>query len=401
MTTNIHVSDVRGAGKLTIDAIRGITDIVEDMHQTIASIAGIFGDLDRHRTSGITGLVYWNIRMMSSLVGVTIDIMLDHIARFHETKESTPAREAVLAIINGVLGDHLLSSGNPMAIQMQFRRDGKPLVPNDPAFLADLQKSDGKIALLVHGSCMNDLQWRRRGHDHGAALAKDLGYLPLYLHYNTGRHISENGKELSGLLENLVHQLPHPLEIVIIAHSMGGLVSRSACYYGKEKSHLWMDHLRKIVFLGTPHHGAPLERGGNWIDYLLQISPYSSPLARLGKIRSAGVTDMRYGNILDDDWIDYDRFNDSRDFRTVVPLPDNVQCYAIAVTLGKEANCFGDHLIGDGLVTLNSALGRSRRPVYNLEFPRDRQWIGRHIHHLDLLNHNQVYETIKEWLQAD
>jgi pimeloyl-ACP methyl ester carboxylesterase len=104
------------------------------------------------------------------------------------------------------------------------------------------------------------------------------------------------------------NQLPLPIELVIIAHSMGGLVSRSACHYGKVAGHSWLNHLLKIVFLGTPHHGASLERAGNWIDIILEISPYSAPFSRLGKIRSAGVTDLRYGNILDEDWKGRDRF---------------------------------------------------------------------------------------------
>ena len=288
-----------------------------------------------------------------------------------------------------------------MPFPMQFRRNGVPLAMDDQGFNQAVRQSDGKIALMVHGSCMNDLQWHRQGHDHGAALARDLGYLPVYLHYNSGLHISQNGREFAGLLEMFMNRLPQPLELVIIAHSMGGLVSRSACHYGQVEGHSWLTHLKKMVFLGTPHHGAPLERAGNWIDVILEISPYSAPFSRLGKIRSAGVTDLRYGNILDEDWKERDRFKCSGDHRSAAPLPEGLRCYTIAATTGKKSSILGDKFMGDGLVTLDSALGRNKNAGMNLSFPKTHQWIAREMNHMDLLNHPEAYDTIKGWLKSE
>jgi pimeloyl-ACP methyl ester carboxylesterase len=394
-------SDIRGAGNLTLDAIAGITDLVEAMHHTISSLGGILGESNQNRTTGITGLVYRNIRTVSGLVGGSIDLLLKQFSSLLGEKCSSPEREVVLAALNGVLGDHLAARNNPLAIPMQFRLNGVPLAMGDQAFKQLVRQSDGKIALMVHGSCMNDLLWNRQGHDHGTALANDLGYLPVYLHYNTGLHISQNGREFANLIEVFFNQLPLPIELVIIAHSMGGLVSRSACHYGKVAGHSWLNHLLKIVFLGTPHHGASLERAGNWIDIILEISPYSAPFSRLGKIRSAGVTDLRYGNILDEDWKGRDRFEYAGDHRSAVPLPEGLQCYTIAATTSKESSMLGDQLIGDGLVTLNSALGRHKNADLNLLFPETHQWIARDMNHMDLLNHSEVYETIKQWLDSE
>jgi pimeloyl-ACP methyl ester carboxylesterase len=394
-------SDIRGAGNLTIDSIAGITNLVESMHHTIASLGGILGEPNQNRMTGITGMVYRNIRTVSGLVGGSIDLLLKQFSSLLGEKYSSPEREVVLAALNGVLGDHLATRNNPLAIPIQFRRNGVPLTMGDQAFNQSVRQSDGKIALMVHGSCMNDLLWNRRGHDHGAALARDLGYLPVYLHYNTGLHISQNGREFADLIEVFIKQLPQPIELVIIAHSMGGLVSRSAYHYGKIAGHSWLNHLLKIVFLGTPHHGAPLERAGSWIDIILEISPYSAPFSRLGKIRSAGVTDLRYGNILDEDWKGRDRFEYSRDHRIAVPLPDELKCYTIAATTSEKSGILGDKLIGDGLVTLNSALGRHKNADLNLLFSETRQWIAPDMNHLDLLNHSKVYETIKQWLESE
>ena len=93
--------------------------------------------------------------------------------------------------------------------------------------------------------------------------------------------------------------------------------------------------MNQIVFLGTPHHGAPLERAGNWIDILLGATPYAAPFARLGKVRSAGITDLRHGNLLDEDWGGRDRFARGADRRVPVPLPDGMRCYAVATTAGE------------------------------------------------------------------
>jgi len=391
-------TDLRGAGHLTIEAISAITDIVESLHHTITSFSGILGEPDQNRTKGITGMVYRNIRTVTELVGGGIDVLLDQLSLMLDETNSSPAREAVLSALNGVLGDHLVSRNNPLAIPMQFRRNGKPL--NDQAISEAVQQSKGKLAMMVHGSCMNDLQWKRQGHDHGKALFHDLGFVPIYVHYNTGLHISENGRKFSDLLETIINQSPQPIELSIIAHSMGGLVSRSACHYGKISGHTWLNHLRKLVFLGTPHHGAVLEKGGNFIETILEISPYSAPFSRLGKIRSCGLTDLRYGNVVDDDWKGRGRFDLSGDHRIPVPLPEGVQSYSLAATTCKKRNKLTDDVIGDGLVTLRSALGHHKNAELNLLFPESHKWVGQNMNHMDLLSHPEVYKTIKKWLKT-
>jgi hypothetical protein len=179
---------------------------------------------------------------------------------------------------------------------------------------------------------------------------------------------------------------------------MGGLVARSACHYGALARHEWLRRVDKIVFVGTPHHGAPLERGGNWVDILLGASAYTAPLARLGKIRSAGITDLRFGNLLDEDWNKRDRFKRTADLRVSVPLPRGISCYTIAATTGKAAGDLSDRLLGDGIVPLASALGRHANPRLALTFDDSRQWVAYGTNHLGLLSRPEVYAQIKEWL---
>jgi pimeloyl-ACP methyl ester carboxylesterase len=397
--TPIRPSDVRGFNRLAIDAIVGLTDLVEAMHHNIARAPGILGKPTQRRTTGITGLVYRIIRMVTALVGGGIDAVLAQLIPMLGDGSSSPGREAVLAVLNGVLGDYLAATDNPLAIPMRLRRDGQPLKLEAQALAAAIPQPSGKLVVLVHGLCMNDLQWNRKGHDHGAALARDLGYTPLYLHYNSGLHISTNGREFSDLIDALLKQWPVPLkELVIIAHSMGGLVSRSACHYCTVAGNDWLRHLSKLIFLGTPHHGAPLERGGNWLHIIMGMSPYTAPFTRLGKIRSAGITDLRYGNILDEDWEGRDRFEHSEDPRRPVPLPDGVQCYTIAATTGRKVGDLSDRFLGDGLIPLRSALGRHKKSDLTLSFPEAQQWIGYGMNHLDLLSQPEVYEEIRRWI---
>ena len=188
-------------------------------------------------------------------------------------------------------------------------------------------------------------------------------------------------------------------DFVIIGHSMGGLVARSACRYAEETGHVWRKKLNRLVFLGTPHHGAPLERIGNWIDAVLGKMPYAAAFGRLGKIRSAGITDLRYGNLMDEDWRGRDRFaHEPEDTRRPVPLPRGVGCYAIAATTAASPGGLED---GDGLVPVASALGRHKDSARRLRFPAARQWVARDTGHLDLLGRRDVYERIAGWLDRD
>jgi len=398
-TSPVHPVDLLGFSRLAVDGTVRTTDLIEAMHHAIAGAPRILAAPDRGIASRITGLVYDSIRAITGLVGGGIDATLIPLIPMLRERRSTPQREAVLAVLNGVMGDYLAATHNPLAIPMRLHRKGQPLTLEMPALAAAIPRPGRKLLLLVHGLCMSDRQWTRKGHNHGTALARDLGYTAIHLHYNGGLHISANGRAFSNLIEDLLDQWPAPLEeFAILAHSLGGLVSRSAYHYGTAVGHRWPHRLDKLVFLGTPHHGAPLERVGNWVNVVLELSPYTSPLARLGKIRSAGITDLRYGNLLDEDWEGRDRFDRSGDHRLPVPLPRNVRCYAIAGNIGTKSTEPGCGLPGDGLVPVNSALGRHHEPGRSLSFAKSRQWIGYGMNHWDLLNRPAVYQQIVRWL---
>jgi pimeloyl-ACP methyl ester carboxylesterase len=387
------LSDLKGAGRLAIDTVNGVIDIVESVHYNISSLGGLLARNRKQRTSGITGMVYKNIRTITNFAGAGFDALLAKLPPIIGEKEPTPEQEAILSALNGVIGDHLEKTNNALAIRMKLRQGGKPI---DKSIWQNEKSS--KFLLMIHGSCMNDLQWNRKNHNHGTALASEFGYQPIYLHYNSGKHISENGGELSVLLESFFEIMSNENQLIILAHSMGGLVARSAFYYAKQRKFDWPRRLKKIIFLGTPHHGAPLEQTGNWVDNMLESNPFSAPISSVGKIRSAGITDLRYGNILDNDWNKRDRFDPVGDQRAPVPLPDNIECYTLAATIAGKPNKIGDDIVGDGLVPLYSALGKHSKPEFHLKFKAENQQIVRNLKHLDLLNNTEVYNKLKTWL---
>lgn len=398
-------SDLRGAGRLIVDAVVGVTGIVESMHRNISGLAPVVGPSRQGGTTGITGLVYRSIRGISRGVGFGLDFALAQLAPLLRNNDSPIQREAVSAALNGVLGDYLVASNNPLAISMRLRKDGRPLTLDRPSLQQDFPRPTARLVLWVHGLCMNDLQWLRNGHDPSASLARDLDHTALHLHYNTGQHISTNGRQFAELLERLVQAWPVPIgELVIVGFSMGGLVTRSACHYATQADYAWPDRLKKLIFLGTPHHGAPLERAGNWTDILMGISPYSAPLARLANIRSAGVKDLRYGNVIDADWQSVGSGH-IHDPRNPVPLPENTRCFALAATQQPpsdlEATRAGARLRGDGLVPVDSALGRHENPELSLTLPTSHQRILYGLSHLDLLSDPGVCDQIYCWLTGE
>ena len=388
----------RGASRLAFDAVEQVTNIVEAMHANIAAASPPLGKGTHGPTRGITGLVYDSTRLVNEVSRTTLDRALDLLTRHVEWPLPQPQADSLTSAVNGVLGDYLAATANPLAIAMRPRRHGQRLTLEREALAAALPGASSKILLVVHGLCMNDRQWHRKNHDHGAALARDSGYTPVYLHYNSGRHVSENGREFAALLEQLVDAWPVAVtELSVLAHSIGGLVTRSACHYGAEAKHRWLASLRRVVFLGTPHHGAPLERGGNSLQTILGISPYTAPLARLGWLRSAGITDLRYGNLLDEDWQDRNRFAPTGDPRQPVPLAQGVECYALAATIGQSRDDLNDRLLGDGLVRVASALGRHGDATKALPIPESHQWISYGTSHWDLLSDLGVYARLRDW----
>ncbi len=406
----VQLSDLHGYSSLAVQATLGVTNLVEAMHHTILRLPAPVGSGTSQPTLPVHGVVnatlrttsgwvYSAIRGVTNLVGGGFDVALRQLQPELDNIPSSAERAAIISILNGVLGDHMTEHDNSLTIAMGWRHAGMPLQLSPQALAHTLPHTSGKVLVLLHGHCMNELQWTRNGHNHGQVLAAATGCTPVALRYNTGLHISTNGRALADQLEQLVSAWPVPItEVTIVGYSMGGLLARSAFHYGQQAGHHWMTQVGRLLFVGTPHHGSMVERAGNMLDVALELSPYSRALARLGKIRSAGTTDLRFGNLIDEDWNGRDRFAPGADPRHPVPLPAHVQCYAIAAMLAKAHGALPDQWVGDGLVPVNSALGKHPDERRALNFAPTHQKVVTETSHLGLLDSPQVCAQLQEWM---
>lgn len=403
---HFRAEDLRGVVQLATQATRGVARMAEGVHQSVWGSLGVPGGKTTGTTRGLTGLIYQTVHGVTQLVGSGAEAILGKLQPLLDAADAeapeTPEREAVLAALNGVLGDRLAASGNPLATRLQLRHAGQRLDWTTPSAPPAKTSVGGKLLIIIHGLCMNDLQWTHTTasgevRSHATALGA-LGYTPVYVRYNTGLHTSENGAALATELDLLVAHWPVPVtEITVLAHSMGGLVTRSAVLQ-TGPSAPWRQVLKNIVFLGTPHHGAPLERAGNWVDVILGATPYSRPFAKLGQLRSAGITDLRYGFVSPEDWQGHNRFQKGPDRRIPVPLPEGVACYTVAATTAAKRGALADRLLGDGLVPLRSALGVHDDAKHTLVFAKPSQCIAYRMNHMELLHRPEVTTQLLAWL---
>lgn len=397
--SHIHSTDLRGLADIVTDATLQVTNLAEDLNHRIVHPPYLPSSPIQHLITGIAGIVYSSVRYTTKLVANGLDKTLSLFHKSLAIAVPFDKKEVGISIVNGIIGDYLDKQNNPLTLKMQFRHLGVPIAPNAASILETYPNVSGKILLIVHGLCMSDIGWKYKGHNHGEDLARELNMTPVYLNYNSGLHISTNGKKLNLMLEELLANWPVPVEeFIILSHSLGGLISRSAIYYGQKEGNNWQKQLKKMFFLASPHQGAPLERIGNYVERFLEAMPYLKPFSRLGKMRSSGITDLRFSNLVDEDWKDIPRFEGRPDNRQPIPLPQHTACYAVAATIGKQGDTFSAQTIGDGLVQLESALGMHKNPIKNLGFPKANTFIAYETNHLDLLGNLAVYEQLKYWL---
>ena len=395
-----HLSDIRALAQLLTLALPAAVQITEAVHQAVLSGMGITGRAEG-KTAGITGLVYRGVNGAANTLGSSINGLLARLPPTppQEHIPETPKRAALIATLNGVMGDILVEHHNGLAIPMTLRYRGQPL---DWQAMPDDLPRNGRVLLMIHGLCMNDLQWHTlhqgKPVNHGEQLAATLGYQPLYLRYNSGLPIAQNGQTLALLLEQLLAHWPGQLnEISVLGYSMGGLVARSACHHASQAGLTWPARLANLIFLGTPHHGAPLEQAGHWLEQLLPATAYSDPFVRLARLRSAGIKDLRHGKV-SEAVAPPDPAMPSRDPRAPLPLPEGVNCYAIAATTAARRSLLAERLIGDGLVPLRSALGQHREARHQLAFPPTHTLIVYRTSHMALPASPQVGQQLLRWL---
>ena len=294
---------------------------------------------------------------------------------------------------------------------MTVRQAGQAVPVEADAIAAAFPDPSGRLAVFLHGLTETETSWcYRSGRHHGSPgvtygtlLEQDLGLTPVFLRYNTGLHISDNGRRLAGLLDALVEAWPVPVQdLVLIGHSMGGLVARSALHQagsGTDEARPWTRLVRDTITLGTPHLGAPLERGAHALTHTLARLPETRPLATLLAARSVGIKDLRRGTLVEDDWSERDLDARTPGRHTHVPLHDGARHFVVLGTLAADPTARTADLLGDLLVPPRSAAGDSGDDD-RLAFPPDHVHRLGGLNHFDLLNHPHVYIQIRRWLET-
>jgi pimeloyl-ACP methyl ester carboxylesterase len=330
---------------------------------------------------GISGAVYGGLARGVRLAGRGAEAFAGR--RYAHAVSETPRGALWIGIVNGLIGDTLADERNAIAQSMTLRVDGVPVAPDHP-----FPNATPRVAVFLHGLMETEFSWGGRGR-YGERLAEDCGWTPLYVRYNTGRRISENGRSLSELLSLVVSSWPVPVrEIALVGHSMGGLVARSAAFQGSEQGEEWVRSVSHVVSLGTPHRGAPLEEIVHLGSAALDLLPETRPVSRFLRRRSGGIRDLRRGSLVDDDWRDCDPDALRAAACKEIPLLEGAtHCFVSASVTRSPRHPVG-RLVGDMLVLGSSAAPWREHDAFHVGGAG----------HFALLNHPEVYERLRDWL---
>lgn len=311
----------------------------------------------------------------------------------------SPGGRMVIGAINAVAGDRLAERHSDLAIEMAVRDGGCDVACTGDALAAAFATATPDVAVFVHGLGGTEEWWqrpRRNGtrplRHFGDGLRDDAGLTPVYVRFNSGLHVSENGTHLAALLESLVAAWPVPVRhLVLIGHSMGGLVIRSAGHAGTVAAHHWPAITTNVVTLGTPHHGAPLAKAVHRAAWALRRLPETRPMAQILDTRSAGIQDLRFGTLHEDDWREsaLDVFDDRRQ---QIPLLPGCQYTFITATITVNPKHRVGLLLGDLLVRTESAGGRCRERSIPIA-PESVVHLGG-LTHINLLDHPLAYDAL-------
>jgi pimeloyl-ACP methyl ester carboxylesterase len=397
-------AETRELVRLAFEEAAGAVDGLHSIHGSIAERAfrrtGAGGAPAHWMHDRIAGAVYGGLKSSALALGRAADTA---IARRPRVVSNTPGGAAVVAVINGLIGDTLERRQSALHQPMALRAHGEVVDTSRDALAAAYPNATPRIAVFLHGLMETEFAWRRgsreSGESYGTLLERELGLTPVYVRYNSGRHISDNGRSLADLLDEVVASWPVPVaEVALIGHSMGGLVARSGAYQAELERKVWPTLVRQVVSLGTPHMGAPLEQAVHYASYGLNKLPETQPFSRFLGRRSGGIRDLRQGSLVDDDWRDRDLDALRAEACAEVPLLNGAtHCFVTATITRSPRHPLG-RLIGDYLVLQPSGSGRSRtrRIGFDEEY-------GHHVggaHHFALLNHPAVYDKLRAWLAA-
>jgi pimeloyl-ACP methyl ester carboxylesterase len=410
------MSEIGAISRASTGLLDIVADTVEHTHTAISDrVFDALGPLGlgvRSVHDGITRLSYRAVRTGLRGAGALAGTVADHHPRLRHLRPlSTTAGVRVLAAASGIVGDRLAADHPSLDLGLQVHHeDGRPYP--DPQGITSLRHTD-TLVVFVHGLCEDERSWQRRSRTHKAAeraddpeaagvvthgqrLAHAHGMTPLYVRYNTGRRVQINGARLADTLDGLVATWPAKVRrIVLVGHSMGGLVARSACHHATESDQAWVARVSNLIYLGTPHLGAPLARGVHGAARWLSRLPETRGVTRLLDHRSDGVRDLTTGRIVTAA-DEAEAALQEETARDLTPLP-GVRHHLLAATITRDPDHPVGRVLGDFLVRADSGSGRTRTRDAGLG---DDVVVQGGIDHFDLLSDPEVGEQLVAWLAS-
>jgi hypothetical protein len=400
------VDDWRGLGDLIELATHRLSAPVEGAHQAIADgwfrVAGHSGSRGHTAHRAATANLYGSVRMAGSIARVSLDIGATTIGKLHRVRPLWDSRigAGIRAAANALWGDEFERRSSPMHTELSIRDTNGTPVTTDPAALnLSFERPTTRLALLLHGLGKTERCWNTEATDDGNVtglpnMLEADGFTPVLVRYNSGIRVSDNGEALAALLEEITMNWPTPVdEIVLIGHSMGGLVARSSLYAGRSANHDWIDRVNHLVALATPHFGSPIEKGVHVASQVLTAGAATRSLGVFINGRSAGIKDMRHGTIHSTDNSEHPESSEGSHIVVAPPIRRIRQHHVVGVVTDSSSHPFG-FLVGDLVVRVNSATGVSS--AGHIESANVRVFGG--IDHLGLLHHASVHTQIREWL---
>ncbi len=405
-------NDIKAIGDLAGDALAGGSELIEQMHLDIAARPfGILGEAAepvRVVHDGITIGVHRRVRGgLRAAFWAAASLSAQRAGDRGAPLGARPGGAVALGALNGLYGNHIAARGNELALGMEIRRQGGAVATTPSGLAGAFPDATPRIAMFIHGLCETDESWGRqtqRGEGelcptYGERLQDELGFTPVHVRYNSGLRISDNGRRLAALIDAVVAGWPLEVsELVLVGHSMGGLLARSACHYAAVDDRGFASTVRHVFCLGAPHLGADLEKAVNAISWACGRVPETRALGSFLNARSVGIKDLRFGSCVEEDWRGCDPDEFLRDRCREVPFLPGASYYFIAASLSDGPLGV---LLGDLLVRVPSATGRAEGPGRRLPFEVGH---GRELHglnHFDLLNHPAVYEQLRAWIGND
>ena len=373
------VTAARGGLKLVVGGTRHVTGLVEALHGQIQRLAPPLRRVDAAGppvrpddtdglppTFGLTGLVYRSIQGSMRLVGDGLDGLLAPFDSALASGEPSPRRDALVAALNGVLGDHLVRSGNPLAIPLQLRQNGQPL---DAAALGPQRAAPRAAAdpWPVHErhrlAPQRPRPWRTAGPGLVRRRSMCLQQRPPHLGQRpgAGRRAGTAAGRLAGSARR-----DH-----IVGHSMGGLVARSALAQAAGQQ-----MAAEGAQAGLPGHAAPWRAAGARRQL---AAPGDGHESLRGAVHAAVEAAQRRHHRPAPRQPAGRRLAGRKPLQPCRPAHAGaaagaLQAFAIASTAGAPG--IAGSLLGDGLVPVDSALGHHKRRALDLGLPATHQWVG-------------------------